>query len=91
MKIKIEFLAQAKLAAGRSSLSLDMAEGCTVAAAIHAATLGNGALQELLLTEDGQIHPWVLVAMDLQSLADPNHQVLNADVTLRLMPPISGG
>jgi molybdopterin converting factor small subunit len=91
MKIKIEFLAQAKLAAGCSSISVDLAPGSTVAAAVDAATSQKDALRELLLTADGKIHPWVLVAVGRQSLSDPNHHVLTADVTLRLMPPISGG
>jgi len=94
MKIRVEFLAQARVAAECDGVDLELKAKTTVADAIRRAVdmLNHApALQSMVLTSSQQLHPWLMITVDDQAILDPENQLLHTDAVLGLMPPISGG
>jgi molybdopterin converting factor small subunit len=94
MKIRIDFLAQARAAAGCNGIEVEATSPLTVADAIRLAlrNLSHApALQSMVLTPTQSLHPWLMITVADQAILEPENHRLNADAVICLMPPISGG
>ena len=90
MQVSVEYTAQIKRAAGRSSDSVDLDDGATVQTLIESlATSADDAFKRSLVTSDGRVQPTLLVFVrDVQVRA--NDALQDGDV-ITLLSPISGG
>ena len=94
MKVAIQFEAQLRQVAGTGNVDIDVPEGINLLSALkQIASSSNEGLRERLLTEEGELQASVLVFVNDQPVPSQSADVygLNADDTILLLPPISGG
>ena len=94
MKLRVQYTAQLRTAAGRPEEEVDLPDGSTLAALLAhlASRLDEGAAMHLL-SSNGQIRPsLMLVVNGAVTLADDAKvAVLRAGDVVLLLPPIAGG
>lgn len=92
MRITLQYATQVKRAAGVGADTLDAPPNATLPDLLRLAANHRGdALRSMLLSEAGEIQPWLLVfAGDRQIGRDEQVTLRDGDV-LTLMAPISGG
>ena len=92
MHITIEYAAQARQAAGLGRERLELAEPQTVRDLLPQLARRHGeALGRLLLTEDGEPQPALLLFVgDEQVPPDARRELSSGDV-VTILPPIAGG
>lgn len=93
MKIKINYLAQIKKAAGLSEEVMTVEENCSLKQVItEYLCKKNKDLNELLLRENGEINKSILIFVgDEQAKADDVTKQLEDGAELTIMTPIAGG
>ena len=92
MHITIEYAAQAKQAAGTDREHLELALPQTVRDLLPQLARRHGeALGRLLLTEDGEPQPALLVFIGDEQVPPDGRRELNPGDVLTIMPPIAGG
>jgi sulfur-carrier protein len=93
MKLRVQYTAQLRAAAGRAEDEIELPEGSSLAELLaHLATKLDGAAAHLLST-DGRTHRSLLIVVN--DLAVPAHAAaatsLKPGDIVTLLPPIAGG
>ncbi len=94
MKIVVQFLAQARAAAGCTEVELAMTAPVALADAISAAVeavANPDSLRPMIFTDNGELQSWLLITIDGAAVANPKERQLQDWAHVQLMPPISGG
>ena len=90
MQLTVEYFGQLRVAAGVEFVTVDLPEGTDVLALVqHVTENGNRNLGSQLISEDGSVHPWIMIAVD--DVATSHGTVLCDGQTVVLSAPISGG
>ncbi|RDU24401.1 MoaD/ThiS family protein [Anaerosacchariphilus polymeriproducens] len=93
MKIKINYLAQVKNAAGLSEEVMTVEENCSLKQLVtEYLCKKNKELKDLFLKENGEINHSILIFVgDEQAKADDSTKQLDDGAELTIMTPIAGG
>jgi molybdopterin converting factor small subunit len=92
MHITIEYVAQAKQAAGTGRECLELTPPQTVPDLLaHLARRHGEALGRLLLTEDGEPQPALLLIVGDEQVPPDDRRELQPGDVLTILPPIAGG
>lgn len=90
MKIRVQYMAHLKQAAGTATAEVELERSCTVAALLHhLATRHGDALRRLLFDANGAPQPTVLVFVNDQQV--DGKEVLQEGDEVSLLSPIAGG
>jgi MoaD family protein len=93
MKVRVQYTAQLRTAAGRPEEEIDLPEGSSLADLLsHLAVSLDGAAQQLVAA-DGRVHRSLLVVVNDSALAshDASTTTLRCGDVVMLLPPIAGG
>ncbi|HID23939.1 MAG TPA: MoaD/ThiS family protein [Planctomycetaceae bacterium] len=92
MKVKVEYAAQLKRAAGVSSEEFELTGPCSLGELLDRIVQRHGeAVRQALLDQDGRLHPSMLVFVgEDQVRRDQTRPLQDGDV-VTFLPPISGG
>ena len=90
MQLTIQFEAQLRQLAGGADRQIEVAEGCTLQAAIQSAVGGTPELANAVLDSGRSVSRSVLAFINDAPVTDFDAPVNEGDVVL-LLPPISGG
>jgi MoaD family protein len=93
MKLRVQYTAQLRAAAGRPEEEVELPEGSSLAILLgHLAARLEDAAQHLI-SSDGQTHRSLLVVVNDAALPahDANTLVLQQGDVVTLLPPIAGG
>ena len=89
--ITLEYFAQAKITAGCDSESFDTSQvGASLEKLVALSCERHGEAMQSLLMSEGKIAPWLLVAVNGETI-DVDKVELNDGDLVRLLSPISGG
>jgi molybdopterin converting factor small subunit len=92
MRITIQFMGQARLAAGCERTTVEIDPPATALAALQAAAAKHGAaLRDFLFHDDGRPRRSVLLAVDQRQMAWESDEPLDDGAGLTVLPPIAGG
>ncbi|HXX94694.1 MAG TPA: MoaD/ThiS family protein [Planctomycetota bacterium] len=92
MKVTVKYLAQARLAAGRSSEEVEFDGPVSVHDFVVRLCRQNGsAFARMALDESGCPHPSLLVIIEDEQVRPHGHRMLRSGETVTIMTPISGG
>jgi molybdopterin converting factor small subunit len=92
MKITIDYIAQAKTAAGTSSEIYTVADHCPLRDVLaHASKQQGAALTTLVFDPNGKIRPSILIAVNHEQVFTERAPVLKNGDVIALMSPMSGG
>ena len=92
MKIRVEFTAQLKRAAGTDSEEVELGHGCTVLEAVEAILAQHGGeVRAQLLDRDGNIHPSLVVAVNGEQVFPDSSRKLSDGDTVVFLAAIAGG
>ena len=92
MKVKVEYSAQIKRAAGVSADELDVADDARLQAVIRqAGELRGESVQSILFPEGSELHPSILVFMDDDQVRWADNPCVESCRSVTLVSPVSGG
>jgi molybdopterin converting factor small subunit len=94
MRLRVQYTAQLRTAAGRSEDEVDLPEGSNLAELlVHVASVLGREAVGYVLTSDGQLQPSLLVAVNNGAIAthEARDVLVNSGDVVMLLPPIAGG
>jgi molybdopterin converting factor small subunit len=92
MKITVHYFAQARLAAGVESATVEVTPSCTPRQAVRAAAdAGSDELRHFLFDADGQPRRSNLLLVGQRRVAWDSPQTLADGDSVTILPPIAGG
>ena len=92
MRIRFNYFAQIRQAAGVDSLLLDLDEGTTLSHALAKAADQHGeAFRSLILAAPNQVRPSIILLLNDTAVRDDLTRKLKAGDSLSLLSPLSGG
>jgi molybdopterin converting factor small subunit len=92
MKITVQYSAQARVAAGRSSETVELPDSETIRDLVVRLGRQHGeAMRRLLLKADGSPHPSLLVFVADEQVRPDEQRALRSGEVVSIMTPISGG
>ncbi|NOX54903.1 MAG: MoaD/ThiS family protein [Planctomycetes bacterium] len=92
MKVKVEYAAQVKRAAGVSSEEFEFTGPCTLGELLDRIVERHGdAIREVLLDQEGCLQPSMLVFVGEDQVRGDQARPLQDGDVVTFLPPISGG
>lgn len=92
MKIRVEYAAQIKQAAGTASESIEVDAPCSVQQVVERIAEAHGEpLKSLLYDGSGTLHPSILLFVRDNQVRRDHHVQLTDNDVVTLLSPISGG
>jgi molybdopterin converting factor small subunit len=93
MQITIQYESQARRAAGVSSETIEVPDGCrSICDCIRTVAAAHGEeLKPILVNADGEVQPTLLVFLNDSQIVRGTESMLSDGDTLTLMTPLSGG
>jgi molybdopterin converting factor small subunit len=92
MMVQVKYQAQARMAAGVASESIQLADGCSVEAAVRQLAQRHGdVLGKHVLRADGRLSPFILLFVDDRQVIQPDALTLSDNDTLTILSPMAGG
>lgn len=91
MQVTVRYMAQLKQAAGAPSETLDLVEALSVQDLLVQLTKAHPNLSRMLLDEEHQLQPTILVFRGDDQVDNPKETTLMQGDTITLLSPIAGG
>jgi MoaD family protein len=91
MRITVRYSAQARTLLGKASEPLELAKPLTVREVVMLLGENHPELRRLLLNQQGEPHPSLLLFLDDEQVEAGSAQVLRDGDSISILPPIAGG